>query len=167
MLASCIRNPVCLKGMRPEEKLRALGITLPEMPKPLGSYVPFVKTGNLVYVSGMLPLKEGKLTRTGVVGGAVTLQEAIEDARIATINALAVVRSAVGTLDAVRQCIKITGFIASGPDFTDQPKVLNSASDLLFEIFGKSGKHARAAVGVSVLPMNSPLEIEFIFEVTP
>ena len=151
--------------MSPEEKLRELGITLPEMPQPLGSYVPFVRTGNLVYVSGMLPLKEGKLRRTGRVGNAVTLQEAIEDARSATINALAVVRSAVGSLDAVRKCIKITGYIASSQDFTDQPKILNSASDLLFEIFGESGRHARAAVGVPVLPMNSPLEIEFIFEV--
>jgi enamine deaminase RidA (YjgF/YER057c/UK114 family) len=151
--------------MTPEDKLRELGITLPEVPQPLGSYVPFVRTGNLVYVSGMLPIKEGQLTRTGRVGDAVTLQEAIEDARSAAINALAVVRSAVGTLDNVEQCIKITGYIASAPDFTDQPKVLNSASDLLFQIFGESGRHARAAVGVPVLPMNAPLEIEFIFEI--
>ena len=153
------------EGMTPEDKLRELGITLPEVPQPLGSYVPFVKTGNLVYVSGMLPIKEGQLTRTGRVGDAVTLQEAIEDARSAAINALAVVRSAVGTLDNVEQCIKITGYIASSPDFTEQPKVLNSASDLLFQIFGESGRHARAAVGVPVLPMNAPLEIEFIFEI--
>jgi enamine deaminase RidA (YjgF/YER057c/UK114 family) len=151
--------------MTPEDKLRELGITLPEVPQSLGSYVPFVRTGNLVYVSGMLPIKEGQLTRTGRVGDAVTLQEAIEDARSAAINALAVVRSAVGTLDNVEQCIKITGYIASAPDFTDQPKVLNSASDLLFQIFGESGRHARAAVGVPVLPMNAPLEIEFIFEI--
>lgn len=151
--------------MTPEDKLRELGIMLPEVPQSLGSYVPFVRTGNLVYVSGMLPIKEGQLTRTGRVGDAVTLQEAIEDARSAAINALAVVRSAVGTLDNVEQCIKITGYIASAPDFTDQPKVLNSASDLLFQIFGESGRHARAAVGVPVLPMNAPLEIEFIFEI--
>ncbi|MEW6110188.1 MAG: RidA family protein [Nitrospirota bacterium] len=151
--------------MTPEEKLKALGIELPDVPRPLGSYVSYVRTGNLVYLSGMLPLKDGKLTKTGKVGESVTLDEAVTDSRIAAINALAVLSSAIGTLDKVRRCVKVTGFIASAEDFTEQPRVLNGASDLMFEVFGESGRHSRAAVGVNVLPMNSPVEIEFIFEV--
>jgi enamine deaminase RidA (YjgF/YER057c/UK114 family) len=151
--------------MRPEEKLKLLGIELPEIPEPLGSYVPFVKSGNLVYISGMLPLRDGKIVRTGRVGETVTMDEAIEDAKTATVNALAVLKSAVGSLDNVIRCVKITGYIASAVDFTEQPKVLNGASDLVFEVFGNKGRHARAAVGVNILPMKSPLEIEFIFEI--
>lgn len=151
--------------MTPEEKLKELSIELPEVPKPLGSYVPFVKTGNLVYLSGMLPLKDGKLLKTGRVGETVTLDDAVLCARTAAVNALAVLKSAVGNLDAVQRCVKITGFIASAPDFSDQPKVLNGASDLMFEVFGETGRHARAAVGVNILPLNSPVEVEFIFEV--
>lgn len=149
----------------PEEKLKSLGIELPAAPKPLGSYVPFVKTGNLVYLSGMLPLREGKLIKTGKVGESVTLEEAAECARTATVNALALLRAAIGSLDRVKQCVKINGTVASAPHFTDQPKVVNGASDLIFEVFGEAGLHARAAVGVNVLPLDSPVEIEFIFEV--
>ena len=152
--------------MTPEEKLATLGITLPEAPKPLGSYVPCVQTGNLLFLSGMLPLKEGKLARTGRVGEAVMLQEAQEDAKQAVINALTVLKAQLGSLDRVRRCVKLNGYVASAPGFTDQPKVLNSASDFLFEVFGDAGRHARAAIGVSVLPLNSPVEIDFIFEVT-
>ena len=151
--------------MTPEEKLKELSIELPGIPNPLGSYVPFVKTGNFIYLSGMLPLKDGKLLKTGRVGESVALDEAVLCARTAAINALAIVKSAAGSLDRIKQCVKITGFIASVPDFTDQPKVLNGASDLMFEVFGEAGRHARAAVGVNVLPMNSPVEVEFIFEV--
>ncbi|MFA4829845.1 MAG: RidA family protein [Thermodesulfovibrionales bacterium] len=151
--------------MSPEEKLKELCLELPEVPKPLGSYVPFVRTGNLVFLSGMLPLRGGKLTRQGRVGEKVTINEALEDAKTAAINALAVLKSNLGSLNKVRRCIKITGYIASAPDFTEQPKVLNAASDLMVEIFGEAGKHARAAVGVNILPLNSPLEIEFIFEI--
>jgi enamine deaminase RidA (YjgF/YER057c/UK114 family) len=151
--------------MSPEDKLRALGIELPKAPSPLGSYVPCVQSGSLLFVSGMLPLRGGALTRTGKLGDTITLDEAREDARVAAINALAVVKARIGSLDAIKQCLKITGYIASSPDFTDQPKVLNAASDLIHEIFGEAGRHARAAVGVSVLPLNSPVEIEFIFEV--
>ncbi len=151
--------------MSPEEKLKELGLELPEVPKPLGSYVPFVRTGNLVFLSGMLPLREGKLIRQGRVGEKVTVNEALEDAKTAAINALAVLKSNLGSLNKVRRCIKITGYIASAPDFTEQPRVLNAASDLMVEIFGEAGKHARAAVGVNILPLNSPLEIEFIFEI--
>jgi enamine deaminase RidA (YjgF/YER057c/UK114 family) len=152
--------------MSPEDKLEELGIRLPEAPKPLGSYVPSVQTGNLFYLSGILPLIKGKLIRTGRVGESVSLDEAREDAKTATINALSVLKSNIGNLDKVKRCIKIIGYIASAPDFTEQPKVLNAASDLIFEVFGEAGRHARAAVGVNVLPLNSPIEIEFIFEVS-
>jgi enamine deaminase RidA (YjgF/YER057c/UK114 family) len=149
-----------------EEKLRDLGISLAEVPKPLGSYVPCVQAGGLLFLSGMLPLREGKLTRTGRVGESVSLDEAREDARTAAINALAVLRQHAGSLDRVRRCVKITGYIASAPDFVEQPKVLNAASDLMFEVFGEAGRHSRAAIGVNVLPLDSPVEIEFIFEIS-
>ena len=152
--------------MSPEEKLRELGIELPKAPAPLGSYVPAVKAGNLVFLSGILPLIQGKLPRQGRVGEDISLDEAREDAKTAAINALSVLKSYIGSLDKVKRCIKITGYVASAPDFTEQPKVLNAASDLMFEIFGEAGRHARAAVGVNVLPLNSPVELEFIFEVS-
>ena len=151
--------------MTPEEKLKELSIELPGVTKPLGSYVPFVKTGDLIYLSGMLPLKDGKLIITGRLGESVTIDDAVLCARTAAINALGIIKSATGSLDMVKQCVKITGFIASAPDFTDQPKVLNGASDLMVEVFGDAGRHARAAVGVNILPLNSPVEVEFIFEV--
>ena len=151
--------------MSPEDKLRELGIELLEAPSPLGSYVPVMRTGNLVFLSGILPLVKGKLLRQGRVGESVSLDEAREDARIATINALSILKAHIGSLDKIKRCVKITGYVASSPDFTEQPKVLNAASDLLFEIFGEAGRHVRAAVGVNVLPLNSPLEIEFIFGV--
>jgi enamine deaminase RidA (YjgF/YER057c/UK114 family) len=151
--------------MSPEEKLRELGIELPKAPAPLGSYVPAVRAGNLVFLSGILPLIQGKLPRQGRVGEDISLDEAREDAKTAAINALSVLKSYIGSLDKVKRCIKITGYVASAPDFTEQPKVLNAASDLMFEIFGEAGRHARAAVGVNVLPLNSPVELEFIFEV--
>jgi enamine deaminase RidA (YjgF/YER057c/UK114 family) len=113
----------------------------------------------------MLPLIQGRLTRQGKVGKDISLDEAKEEARIATINALSVLKAHIGNLDKVTRCVKITGYVASEPDFTEQPKVLNAASDLLFEIFGDKGRHVRSAVGVNVLPLNSPLELEFIFEV--
>ena len=151
--------------MTAEEKLKELSVELPEIPKPLGSYVPFVKTGNLVYLSGMLPLKDGVLLKTGRVGETVSLEDAVLCARTAVVNALAVLKSAIGSLENVQRCVKITGFVASSADFADQPKVMNGASDLLFQVFGEEGRHARAAVGVNILPMNSPVEVEFIFEV--
>ena len=151
--------------MTAEEKLKELSIDLPGIPKPLGSYVPFVKTGNLVYLSGMLPLTDGVLLKTGRVGETVSLEDAVLCARTAAVNALAVLKSAIGSLQNVQRCVKITGFVASSADFTDQPKVINGASDLLFQVFGEAGRHARAAVGVNILPMNSPVEVEFIFEV--
>jgi enamine deaminase RidA (YjgF/YER057c/UK114 family) len=152
--------------MSPEEKLKELGIALPVSPSPLGSYVPAVRTGDLVFLSGILPLIHGKLVRTGKVGEHVTVTQAMDEARKAAVNALAILKSHVGTLDKVTRCIKLTGYIASASDFAEQPKVLNAASDLLFEVFGDAGRHARVAVGVNVLPLNSPVEIDFIFEIS-
>jgi len=149
----------------PEERVKELKITIAGAPAPLGSYVPCVQTGNLLFLSGMLPLREGKLTRTGRVGESVSLNEAQEDARQAVINALSNLKAYLGSLNKVARCVKLNGYVSSAPDFIDQPKVLNAASDLLRDVFGEQGKHARAAVGVSVLPLNSPIEIDFIFEV--
>ncbi|MDI6800455.1 MAG: RidA family protein [Thermodesulfovibrionales bacterium] len=161
--------------MSVEDKLEKLGITLPEAPKPLGSYVPCVQAGNLLFLSGTLPLKDGKLIKTGQVSGqvsekigeSVSIEEAQECARQCVINALSVLKAQVGNLDKIKRCVKLNGYVASAHDFTEQPKVLNAASDLLFEIFGEAGRHARAAVGVSALPLNSPIEIDFIFEIKP
>jgi len=152
--------------MSPEDKLKELGIELSESPKPLGSYVPAVQIGNLVFLSGILPLRSGKLTKTGRVGESVSIDEARDDARTAAINALSALKAHIGILSRVKRCVKITGYVASAPNFTEQPNVLNAASDLLFEVFGEAGRHSRAAVGVNVLPLNSPVEIEFIFEVS-
>ena len=152
--------------MSPEKKLKELGIELPEAPTPIGSYISALRTGNLVFLSGILPLRQGKLIKQGKVGKDLSLDEAREEARTATINALSVLKAHIGSLDKITRCVKIAGYIASSPDFTEQPKVLNAASDLLFEIFGDKGKHARSTVGVNVLPLNAPLEIDFIFEVS-
>jgi enamine deaminase RidA (YjgF/YER057c/UK114 family) len=149
----------------PEERINELKITLSGAPAPLGSYVPCVQTGNLLFLSGMLPLREGKLTRTGRLGESVSLGEGQEDARQAVINALSNLKAYLGSLNEVSRCVKLNGYVASAPDFIDQPKVLNAASDLLRDVFGEQGKHARVAVGVSVLPLNSTIEIDFIFEV--
>lgn len=148
-----------------EERLNQMGVQLPNVPKPLGAYVPFVRTGNLLYLSGMLPLKDGKLIFTGTAGDIVSTDDAAACARLAAINALAVVKSAVGSLDRIRRCVKISGFVASAGGFYDQPKVINGASEFIVQVLGDAGRHARAAVGVPVLPLNSPVEIEFIFEV--
>ena len=148
-----------------EDRLKELDITLTEASKPLGSYVPCVQSGDLLFLSGILPFKDGKLARTGRVGEAVSLEEAREDARQIVINVLSVIKAQVGDLDRISRCVKLNGYVASSPDFIEQPKVLNAASDLLFDLFGEAGRHARSTVGVSVLPLNSPLEIDFIFEV--
>ncbi|MBI4823558.1 MAG: RidA family protein [Nitrospirae bacterium] len=152
--------------MTPEEKLKKLGIELPPPIKPLGSYVPIIRVGNLIFLSGILPLKDGKLMRKGRVGETLTLKEAEEEARTATINALSILKAELGDLSRVKRCVKLTGYISSSDDFIEQPSVLNAASELLFEVFGESGRHVRSAVGVNVLPLNSPLEIEFVFELS-
>ena len=149
----------------PEERLNELKITLSGSPAPLGSYVPCVQTGTLLFLSGTLPLRDGKLMHTGRIGESVSLSEGQEDARQAVINALGNLKAYLGTLNRVVRCVKVSGYVASAPDFVDQPRVLNAASDLLLNVFGEPGRHARVAVGVSILPLNSPVEIDFIFEV--
>jgi enamine deaminase RidA (YjgF/YER057c/UK114 family) len=151
--------------MTPEERLNTLGITLPEAIKPLGSYIPTVRVGELIFLSGVLPLKEGRLLKIGKVGSSLTLEEAQEAARLCIINALSILRDEIGSLDNVKRCIRLTGYIASEKDFIEQPKVLNPASDLLVEVFGEAGRHSRVAVGVASLPLDSPIEIELIFAV--
>ncbi|GAB4387462.1 MAG: RidA family protein [Thermodesulfovibrionales bacterium] len=148
----------------PEERLREMGIELPGAPAPLGSYVPAARSGDLLFLSGILPLRDGKLGRAGKVGRDLTPEEARDEARQAAINALAVVKAHAGSLDKVARCVKLTGFVASAPDFTGQPSVLNSASDLLAEVFGEAGRHARVAVGVASLPLDAAVEIEFVFQ---
>jgi enamine deaminase RidA (YjgF/YER057c/UK114 family) len=149
-----------------DERLKELGISLLDRPKPLGSYVPCVQSGNLLFLSGVLPLRNGQLTKTGRVGEALSLEEAREDSRQVVINTLSLLKSHLGSLDKIARCVKLNGYVASAASFTDQPKVLNAASDLLFDIFGERGRHARAAIGVCSLPLNAPLEIDFIFEIT-
>lgn len=149
-----------------EERLQTLGYSLPDTPLPLATYVPAVRTGNLVYTAGQLPTVSGELTARGRVGLDLSEDEARGAARTATLNALAAVRS-VASLDAIVQIVRVTGFVASGHGFTGQPAVLNGASDLLVQIFGEAGKHSRAAVGVSSLPLGAPVEIDLIVEVKP
>lgn len=151
--------------MTVEARLAELGITLPEVAAPVAAYVPAVISGNLVFTSGQLPFVSGALPATGKVGddhGLVPAADAKGYARIAILNALAAVTSVLGSLDRVTRIVKVTGFVASVPEFTGQPGVINGASELLGEIFGEVGAHARSAVGVPVLPLDSPVEIEII-----
>jgi enamine deaminase RidA (YjgF/YER057c/UK114 family) len=150
----------------PEARLAALGLELPEVPAPLAAYVPAVRTGRYVYTAGQLPMVEGKLLLTGKVGAQVSPAEAAALARTAALNALAAVASVTGGLSAVTQVVKMTGFVASDPEFTGQPQVVNGASELLLEVFGEAGRHARSAVAAPVLPFDSPVEIELIVEVS-
>ena len=146
-------------------RLGQLGIALPQVVAPLASYVPAVRTGNLVYTAGQLPVEAGKLARTGKVGAEISPEEAKAMARICALNALAAVDSLVG-IDAVSQVVKVVGFVASAPGFNGQPSFVNGASDLLAEVFGDKGAHARSAVGVSELPLDAPVEVELIVEVS-
>ena len=150
--------------MSASARLKKLGIELPEMAKPLASYVPAVRSGNLVYTSGQLPMQAGKLAATGKLGDDVTPEQGKALARICTLNALAAVDSLVG-IDAVTQVVKVVGFVASAPGFNGQPGVVNGASHLLAEVFGDHGSHARSAVGVAELPLDSPVEVELVVEV--
>ncbi|GAB3882502.1 RidA family protein [Microbispora bryophytorum] len=149
----------------PEERLAELGITLPEVVPPLAAYVPAVRTGGHVYTSGQLPLVKGELAVAGKVGAEVSAEEAKEQARICAVNALAAIKALVGDLSQVVRIVKVVGFVASAPGFTGQPQVVNGASELLGEVFGEAGKHARSAVGVAVLPLDAPVEVEVIAEV--
>ncbi|WP_217142879.1 RidA family protein [Streptomyces sp. AC627_RSS907] len=143
-----------------EAKLADLGLTLPEVVPPLAAYQPAVRSGPYVYTSGQLPMVEGKLPVTGKVGGEVTPDEARELARICALNALAAVKSVAGDLDRIARVVKVVGFVASAADFTGQPAVINGASELLGEVLGDKGVHARSAVGVAVLPLDAPVEVE-------
>jgi enamine deaminase RidA (YjgF/YER057c/UK114 family) len=145
-------------------RLGQLGVALPQVAAPLAAYVPAVRTGNLVYTAGQLPFDSGKLARTGKLGANVTPEEGKALARICALNALAAVDALVG-LDTVTQVVKVVGFVASAPGFNGQPSVVNGASDLLAEVFGDKGAHARSAVGVAELPLDAPVEIELIVEV--
>lgn len=147
------------------ERLAALGLTLPPVAAPQAAYVPAVRTGGYVYVSGQLPMIEGKLQATGKVGDSVTAEEAAGLARICALNAIAAAASVAGGIDAITRIVKVTGFVASVPSFTGQPRVINGASELLIEVFGEAGRHARSAVGLAALPLDSPVEVELIAEV--
>jgi enamine deaminase RidA (YjgF/YER057c/UK114 family) len=149
----------------PEERLAGLGLSVPEVAKPVAAYVPAVRSGNHVYTSGQLPMREGQLMLTGKVGGEVSQEEAVECARQCGLNAIAAVRAEVGELSAVKRIVKVVVFVASTPDFTGQPLVANGVSELLGEVFGEAGRHARSAVGVSVLPLDAPVEVELLVEV--
>jgi enamine deaminase RidA (YjgF/YER057c/UK114 family) len=151
--------------MTPEENLIALGLTLPPAPKPVGAYVPAVRTGNLLYVSGQLPMKDGQLLAMGHVNGEVSLEQAQGCARQAALNALAVVAAELGGLSKVARVVRLTGHISSDRGFTDQAKILNAASDLLVQVFGDAGRHTRAALGAAELPLGAPVELELILEV--
>jgi enamine deaminase RidA (YjgF/YER057c/UK114 family) len=149
----------------PAERLAELGLTLPPVVAPVAAYVPAVRTGSFVYTSGQLPMVDGKLPAVGKVGGEVSATDAAGLARTCALNALAAAASAAGGLDAIRRIVKVTGFVASAPGFSGQPLVINGASELLIEVFGEDGRHARSAVGVAELPLNSPVEVELIAEV--
>jgi enamine deaminase RidA (YjgF/YER057c/UK114 family) len=148
-----------------DDKLRALGIELPPAPRPVASYVPAVEAGPLLFISGQLPFRDGALLHTGRVPDAVTVEAAMESARQCLINALAVAREQIATLDRVLQVVRLSGFVASTPDFFQQPAVINGASDLLEAIFGVAGKHSRIAVGVASLPLNAPVELDLILQI--
>jgi enamine deaminase RidA (YjgF/YER057c/UK114 family) len=149
----------------PEERLAELGLAVPEVAKPLASYVPAVRSGQHVYTAGQLPLREGELITTGKVGGEVTEEQGLECARQCGLNALAAVRAEIGELSAIKRVVKVVVFVASTPDFTGQPAIANGASDLFGEVFGDAGRHARSAVGVAALPRDAPVEVELVVEV--
>ncbi|GAA2442429.1 RidA family protein [Actinomadura vinacea] len=150
----------------PEERIGELGLELPAVAKPVASYVPTMRTGNLVYTSGQVPFVNGELRVFGKVGAEVGLDEAVEQARICALNCVAALKAEVGELSRIVRIVKVVGFVASAPDFHGQPQVINGASDLLGEIFGAAGRHARSAVGVAVLPRNVPVEVELIAELS-
>jgi enamine deaminase RidA (YjgF/YER057c/UK114 family) len=147
------------------ERLAELSLTLPPVTAPVAAYVPAVRTGNYAYTSGQLPIVDGKLLATGKVGDSVSPEEAVALARICALNALAAAAGVTGGLDAIKRIVKVTCFVASAPSFTGQPQVANGVSELLIDVFGDSGRHARSAVGMAVLPLDSPVEVELIAEV--
>lgn len=148
-----------------EDRLGALGLTVPEVAKPVAAYIPAIRSGSHVFTSGQLPMREGTLMRTGKVGGEVSPEVATACAQQAGLNALAAIKAEVGSLDQIKQIVKVTVFVASTPDFTGQPTVANGVSLLLGEVFGDAGRHVRSAVGVPVLPLDAPVEVELVVEV--
>jgi len=147
-----------------EEKIKSIGIKIPVPPNPAGSYIPVVKSGNLLFVSGQIPIEEGKVTFTGKVSDA-NIETAQNAAKVCAINILAQIKKEIGDLEKISRIVRLSGFVNAVPEFTQHPKVINAASDLLYEIFGESGKHTRIAVGVSSLPLNSMTEIDAIVEI--
>jgi enamine deaminase RidA (YjgF/YER057c/UK114 family) len=149
----------------PEERVAELGLTIPEVPAPVAAYVPAVRTGSHVYTSGQLPMRDGQLMMTGKVGGEVSVEDGTAMAQRCALNAIAAVKSVVGDLSNVVRVVKVVAFVASTPDFTGQPGVANGASELIGQVFGDAGQHARSAVGVPVLPLDAPVEVEMVVEV--
>jgi len=147
-----------------ENRIEELGLALPETSAPVANYVPCVVTGNLLFTAGQIPRRDGELVHRGVVGRDLTVEDAKEAARLCCLSGLAVARSYLGSLDEIEKVVKVTGWVRSAPGFTDQPQVVNGASDLLVEVFGDKGRHARAAVGVNELPLGVSVEAEFVFE---
>ena len=148
-----------------EKRLKDLGISIPNAPKPAGSYVPVVLTGKLAFVSGQIPIKDGQVVYQGKVGDTQSIDDAQEAAKLCVINGLAQIEAYCGTLDNLEKIIKISGFVNSIKDFTEHPKVINAASDLLMKIFGEKGRHSRIAIGVSSLPLNATVEIDMVVEI--
>jgi enamine deaminase RidA (YjgF/YER057c/UK114 family) len=148
-----------------DHKLAELGIALPAPPKPVATYIPAVLAGDLLFLSGMIPFRNGKLAMEGKLGKELTVEQGYEAARLALLNALAAVRQQVGALDRVRRIVRLVGYVASAEGFTQQPAVINGASDLLVSIFGEAGRHARIALGAAELPLNAPVEIELILQI--
>lgn len=148
-----------------EQRLKELKLELPAPPKPLANYVPVVRVGDLLFLSGVLPSRDGQLIMTGKLGQRLTVEQGAEAARAAVLNGLSIIRSATGSLNGVKQIVKMVGYVACDLGFTDQPQVLNGASDLLVSLFGDAGRHARVAVGAAELPRNAPVEIELIVQI--
>lgn len=149
-----------------EDKLKSLNISLPIPPKPAGAYIPVVVSNHMAYVSGQIPIESGKVTFKGKVPSVQSLEQAQKAAKICIINALSQLKSELGSLDKISKIIRVSGFVNSEPDFIEQPKVINAASDLLFEIFGEKGQHSRIAVGVASLPLGATVEIDMIVQVS-
>lgn len=148
-----------------EARLKNLGLELPSAPKPVANYVPVVRVGDLLFLSGVLPSRDGQLIMTGKLGADLSVEQGAEAAKAAALNALAIVKGEMGSLDRVKRIVKMVGHIASAAGFTDQPQVLNGASDLFVQIFGEAGRHARVAVGAAELPRRAPVEIELVVQV--
>ena len=149
-----------------EEKLKALGLELPQAPKPVATYVPAVRAGDLLFLSGVLPMRDGQLAFVGKLGRDLTLPQGVDAAKTALLNALAIAKQELGSLDRVIRIVKVVGHVASAEGFTDQPQVLNGASDLLVAVFGEAGRHARVAIGAAELPRGAAVEIELILAVS-